>query len=119
MRVIGMGLSSRASPAEVAAALVAAGPVAALALPETRKDHPALAGVTLPMLAQSLADLRGIPTLTQSPRILREYGCGSLAEAAAIHASGGNLVSPRRICGGVTWALAEGPGHSLNRKAEK
>lgn len=120
MRVIGMGLSSAATATDIARALAEAGAAEALALPETRAIHPALAGVPLPMLALPLAALRGIATPTRSPRILRDYGCGSVAEAAAIHASGnGRLIFSRRICGGVTWALAEGPGRPPTRKAEQ
>lgn len=64
----------------------------------------------LPLHAIPADALRGVPTPTQSPRILALYGCGSLAEAAALVAAGpgARLAIPRRISHGVTWAAAEG-----------
>lgn len=111
MRVIGLGVSSKATAAEVRQALAAAGAVDLVATLEARAAHPALAGMAVQALPE--AALRGVATPTQSPRILARFGCGSVAEAAALVASRGTLVTPRQVLGAVTWALAEGPGPAL------
>lgn len=51
--------------------------------------------------------------LTRSARAKREVGLASVAEAAALAATGpaGRLVLPRIAAGGVTCALAEGMVH--------
>ena len=110
MRVIGMGLTSAATVAEVAAAMAAAGGCDLLAIPALRAGHPALRQVTLPCLAVPEGAVAGIPTPTQSPRILARFGCGSVAEAVALVASRGRIITPRQSHGAVTWAVAEGPG---------
>lgn len=106
MRVIGLGLSSAATPDDLRTALAAAGPADALAVLQARADHPALAGLAPTTLPETA--LRGVATPTRSPRILARFGCGSVAEALAVAASGGVLTHPRRVQGGVTWAVAEG-----------
>ena len=110
MRVIGMGLTSAATGAEVAAALVAAGGADLLAIPALRAGHPALRDVALPCRAVPEGAVAGIATPTQSPRILARFGCGSVAEAVALVASRGRIITPRQSHGAVTWAVAEGPG---------
>lgn len=105
MRVIGLGLSSAATPGDLRAALAAAGPADALAVLQSRRGHPALAGLIPTALPETA--IRGIATPTRSPRILSRFGCGSVAEALAIVASRGVLTHPRRAQGGVTWAVAE------------
>lgn len=105
MRVIGLGLSSAATRDDLRAALAAAGPADALAVLQSRADHPALADLTLTALPETA--IRGIATPTRSPRILACFGCGSVAEALAVAACGGMLTHPRQIQGGVTWAVAE------------
>jgi len=107
MRVIGLGLASTATAADLARALAAAGPADAVALLAGREGHPALAQVAVPLRPVPEAAIRGIATPTQSPRILARFGCGSVAEALALVASGGALVAPRRCFGAVTWAVAE------------
>lgn len=107
MRVIGLGLTSSATAAEVAHALAAAGGADGLAILAARKGHPALAGVLLPLLPSPEAAIRGIATPTQSPRILARFGCGSVAEALALVASNGALTTHRQSFGAVTWAVAE------------
>lgn len=109
MRVIGLGLSSAAKAPEVVAALAAAGPADLVAVLATRADHPALAGLGLPVRALAEGSLAGIATPTQSPRIVARFGCGSIAEACAIVASGGKITLARQTLGAVTWAVAEGP----------
>lgn len=105
MRVIGLGLSSAATCGDLRAALAAAGPVDALAVLQSRADHPALADLPVTTLPETA--IRGIATPTRSPRIMARFGCGSVAEALAIVASGGSLAHPRQVQGGVTWAVAE------------
>ncbi|GAB1363856.1 hypothetical protein MASR1M32_30920 [Rhodobacter sp.] len=105
MRVIGLGLAGKATGAEVAQALTAAGPADAVAVLQGRAAHPALAGVPLTALPEST--LRGIATPTQSPRILARFGCGSVAEALAVAVSGGRITTTRQITGAVTWAIAD------------
>lgn len=105
MRVIGLGLSSAATCNDLRAALAAAGPADALAVLQSRADHPALTGLTPAVLPETA--IRNIATPTRSPRILARFGCGSVAEALAIAASQGVLTQPRRVQGGVTWAVAE------------
>ena len=110
MRVIGLGLSSAATPDDLRAALAAAGPADALAVLQSRANHPALAGLAPTALPE--AAIRGIATPTRSPRILARFGCGSVAEALAIAAGGAVLTHSRQIRGGVTWAVAEGDRQS-------
>lgn len=110
MRVIGLGLNASADRAAVQAALAAAGPADLLAVLAARADHPALEAPGLPLIALTEAALAGIATPTQSPRIVARFGCGSVAEACAIIASGGGITHTRQTLGAVTWAVAEGPG---------
>lgn len=113
MRVIGLGLSSAATAAQLRAALLAAGPADLVAVLEIRATHPALADLP-PGLLPALttvpeAALRDIPTPSRSARVLNRFGTGSVAEALALHLSGGELVCPRQSLGSVTWAIAETP----------
>ncbi|MGA0541865.1 cobalamin biosynthesis protein [Neotabrizicola sp. VNH66] len=112
MRVIGLGLSAAACSCMVEAALAAAGPADLLAILAMRAGHPALADLPLPVRWLPSSLLAGVTTPTQSARILLRFGCGSVAEAAALLASRGRLLLPRHTLGAVTWALAEGPGPS-------
>lgn len=56
----------------------------------------------------SAARLYGVPTLTQSTRVLARYGTGSIAEACALcgGAPSGQLKGPRRISPDNTATLA-------------
>jgi cobalt-precorrin 5A hydrolase len=112
MRVIGLGLNAAATAADVQAALAVAGPATLVAILATRADHPALSGLALPLCTLTESALQGVETPTQSCRILARFRCGSVAEAAAIVASRGHIITPRQSLGAVTWALAEGPGPS-------
>ena len=107
MRVIGLGLSSTATVAEVAHALSAAGSADGIAILSARAGHPALAEALLPLLPLPESAVRGVATPTQSLRIVARFGCGSVAEALALVASDGTLVTTRETCGGATWAVAE------------
>ncbi len=106
MRVIGLGLAGKATAAEVAQALRAAGPADAIAILENRAGHPALAALARPTPIPE-ASLRGIATPTRSPRILERFGCGSVAEALALRVSGGCITTTRQTTGAVTWAIAD------------
>ncbi len=110
MRVIGLGFRSTTTAPALRAACAAFGPADIVAVPERRAGHPALKGLAIPVVTIPDVRLRGVATPAQSPRILALYGCGSVAEAMAITASGGSLIRGRRVTGGVTAALAEGPG---------
>jgi cobalt-precorrin 5A hydrolase len=112
MRVIGLGLNAAATAADVQAALAAAGSATLVAILATRADHPALSGLALPLCTLPEGALQGVETPTQSSRIFTRFRCGSVAEAAAIVASRGHIITPRQSLGAVTWALAEGPGPS-------
>lgn len=107
MRVIGLGLASTATTVEVAQALAAAGPVDRVAMLTGRAGHPALSSLPVPLMPVQEAAIRGIATPTLSPRIVARFGCGSVAEALALVASNGTLITTRQSCGAVTWAVAE------------
>lgn len=66
----------------------------------------------LPIVALEPEALRGHRTLTQSDRVERMFGTGSVAEAAALAAAGpgGRLRGPRAVSedGTATAAIAEG-----------
>lgn len=104
-RIAGLGLRASATAQDVAEALALIGGADAVATAWDRADHPAL--ITLTVIAVDAAMLRAQATPTQSPRALERYGCGSLAEAAAMAC--GRLTSTRLIAaqGRVTVALAE------------
>lgn len=107
-RIAGMGLRAGATAADVAEALALIGGADAVATAWDRAGHPALAGHRV--IAVGADALRAQVTPTQSPRAQARYGCGSLAEAAALAC--GALTGPRRIAAGgrVTVALALAPG---------
>ncbi|MCB8875698.1 cobalamin biosynthesis protein [Acidisoma silvae] len=90
-----------------------------LAVPEFRNAEAGILeaaetlGLTILWIAKS--DLKGEQgrCLTRSRRAEAEVGLASVAEAAALAATGpsGRLVLPRISAGGVTCALAEGRVH--------
>lgn len=90
-----------------------------LAVPDFRSDETGILEAAetlgLPILWISRADLKGEQgrCLTRSRRAEKEVGLASVAEAAALAASGpaGRIVLPRIASGGVTCALAEGVVH--------
>ncbi|PTV97216.1 cobalt-precorrin 5A hydrolase [Rhodobacter aestuarii] len=107
MRVAGLGF--RKGTVDFTAALLAAGPVDALATAAEKAQELAAA---LPGQRVIGVEVRGVETPTQSPRVLALMGTGSVAEAAALRAAGrgARLEGPRQVIGGVTLAVAEGEG---------
>lgn len=75
----------------------------ALAAPDDKADHPALAGLAtalgLPVIGIDAAALATVTTLTYSPASHAARGTGSVAEAAALAAAGAGarLLGPRAI----------------------
>lgn len=108
MRVIGLGFQKDATAEALRCAIAAAGPADAVAVPERRAGHPALAAQGVRVIPVAARLLRGVATQTTSPRIMETFGCGSVAEAVALVATGGALVQARLVLNGVTYAVAEG-----------
>lgn len=115
MITVGIGLRAQASwPALVALlAQCGLGPSVLLAMPERLENHalmPQIRALGHPLSLIAQCRLHGVQTLTRSPRILRLFGTGSLAEACALTAAGprARLTGPRLIspdrC--ITLALA-------------
>ena len=105
-KVAGIGYRAGATPASLAAALDAAGGAAgveALASIAGKAEGAPLrelaAQLGLPVIAISDDNLAAQVTLTQSDRIRRMHGTGSVAEAAALAACGpgARLAAPRSI----------------------
>ena len=103
-KIAGIGYRAGATQASLAAALEAAGGAAgleALASISGKADGAALQGLAaqigLPVISVSEAALAAQETLTQSDRIRRMHGTGSVAEAAALSACGpgARLLAPR------------------------
>lgn len=93
MRVAGLGLRAQADWPALAQLFAknAVSPPFDLALPAHLAGHPLSArlesaGYRVSLIA--LNRLRGVETLTRSPRILSSFGTGSLAEACALIAAG-------------------------------
>lgn len=117
--VVGFGCSTGAGPDEavelVQAALLEAGlaplGVRAVATIDRRRKHPAALRLA-EMLATELvaftpAELDGVPVPNGSRRVREAVGTASVAEAAALLASGGRLLMPKRAAHSVTVAVAE------------
>jgi cobalt-precorrin 5A hydrolase len=103
--IAGFGFRQGADPAALNAALDAAlaatgttrSQVTTLATLDT-KAKTLGAAIALPVIPLRAQDLAGITTPTQSPRILAEFGTGSIAEAAALAAlPGARLLAPRSV----------------------
>lgn len=118
--VLGFGCSSNASPEEAVevalaalreAGLAPAG-VRVVATVERRRNHPAAARLAEELGAQliafGVAELDAVEVPNGSQRVRRAVGTASVAEAAALLASGGRLVVPKRAGRAVTVAVAEG-----------
>lgn len=100
--VIGLGLRACAVPAQLqalwlrAAALagISEANLAAIAVLQSKAQHPGLQawlaqwGAPVPLRPIAPALLAGQATVTRSPRLLARYGCGSVAEAAALAGAG-------------------------------
>jgi cobalt-precorrin 5A hydrolase len=102
MRVAGMGFRKGVSHTALLEALMQAGGVGGLTALATATDKAAAlqsfaATLALPVLAIDAARLATQPVLTHSPRVKTLYGTGSLAEAAALAATGpgARLIGPR------------------------
>ncbi len=95
MKVAGIGFRAEAQVASLRAALEAAGGadgVTVLATSEAKAGAAVIvafaAELGLPVMGVSAADLAVQDTLTDSARVRAKTGAGSLAEAAALAASG-------------------------------
>lgn len=102
MIVAGFGGSSRAVAESYRDALDQTGMrVDALAVPDNRAGflRPLAQELDLPLIALSPQDIAGTATLSQSPRIIKQWQTGSVAEACALIAAGpaACLLAPRRI----------------------
>jgi cobalamin biosynthesis protein CbiG len=114
--VIGVGVSSAATPGEVAAMIdealtVTAVPragVRAVATIDTRAAHPALAAIGWPLMAYRDQELAQVKVPTPNADVERRTGTPSVAEAAALLAAGhgSDLVLTKRTSGRVTVAIA-------------
>jgi len=111
------GTSADAIEAALAAALAQArlpgDRLGALATAEFKGDEPGIAAAAqargLPLILVAQHDLERVGGLaTHSRRVTRRTGVGSVAEAAALAASGpgARLILPRIIAGPATCALA-------------
>ena len=118
MKIAGLGFRTEATVGSLRAALHAAGGAAgltALATSDAKASAPVFvsfaAELGLPVLAISPAELSVQKTLTESPRVQAKTGAGSLAEAAAMAATGSDavLLAPRAVSPDrmATAAIAE------------
>ena len=62
--------------------------------------------LSLPVVAIAPAALTGASTITRSQRVRAARGTGSVAEAAALAATGGHLLAPRVLSGDRMAACA-------------
>ena len=89
MKIVGLGLSSAATPASLEELFqrLQVAPGLPLAVPAFRESHPAVLDLQQRgrrIIPVPEAALSGVSTPTRSPRLLARYGTGSLAEACAI-----------------------------------
>ena len=112
VKVAGLGFRTAASAASLQDALNRTGTtVDALATATDKADAAPIRELAhslgLPLIAVEVA---GVPTPTQSPRVMARFGTGSLAEAAALAAAGpGAQIIVRRVTshdGMATAAIA-------------
>ena len=106
MKVAGLGFRASADVASLRAALVAAGGaegVTALATSEAKAGAAVIlafaAELGVPVIPVTAVDMAAQSTLTDSARVRAKTGAGSLAEAAALAASGSDarLLGPRAV----------------------
>lgn len=116
MKVAGIGLNAKARVDDIVAALQAAGAAGCdgLAVAEQKNDRrlrDAARRLDLPLQAVAPAALAAAAgrAATRSSRLTHLTGGASLAECVALAAAGqgSRLVSPRRVFGHVTVAIAE------------
>ncbi len=120
--VLGVGCSSLVTAAQmwqaVSTALNGAGidrrAVGLLATIDGRRDHEAVRSLGerlgTAVRAYPAEELARVSVPNPSPAVASSVGSPSVAEAAAIMASGGVLILPKQIHGQVTVAIAERPG---------
>jgi cobalamin biosynthesis protein CbiG len=104
--VIGLGLASGATPEDVSAALASAIDAAhcswldvvQITTLESKRDHPALAGLTAPVRFLSASALAGVPVPHPSAAVEQATGTASVAEAAALSASGARALLVPKCC---------------------
>ncbi|KAE9630004.1 cobalamin biosynthesis protein [Parasedimentitalea maritima] len=93
MKIAGIGFRQSASTADLRAALALTGCAQpdALASVTVKANAPQMqqlaTEMNLPVIALAEADIQGLETPTQSPRIQARFGTGSLAEATALAAA--------------------------------
>jgi histidinol-phosphate aminotransferase len=113
--VIGLGLARSATPEDVNAALETTVEAARCTWPDvveiatvdTKRDHPALAQLTVPVRFLSASALAGVRVPHPSVAVERATGTASVAEAAALWASGTLvLLVPKRCTPSVCTAAA-------------
>lgn len=82
-----------------------------MATVDRRADHPAATGLAGELTAELVAfagpALDAVPVPNASARVRAAVGTASVAEAAALLASGGRLHVPKRASRTVTVAVAE------------
>lgn len=114
--VIGLGLANAATAHEVNAALATAVQVAACSWPdvaeiatvESRRGHPALARLGIPVRFHSAALLARVRVPQPSAAVALRAGTASVAEAAALVSSGAReLLVPKRCTARVCIAVAQ------------
>lgn len=121
--VVGVGCSSDASGAETTAGVTATlsdaglspASVALLATVDRRRDHPAIVGAAgafgVPVVSYPASMLDAIAVPTPSETVRSAVGTASVAEAAALRASGGGgLAVEKRVFRRVTVAVARRSG---------
>jgi cobalamin biosynthesis protein CbiG len=113
--VIGLGLASTATPEDVGTALAATVAVARctwqdvveIATLDSRRDHPALARLSVPVRFLSARALAEVRVPHPSAAVERVTGTASVAEAAALSAAGAQvLLVPKRCTPSVCTAVA-------------
>jgi cobalamin biosynthesis protein CbiG len=113
--VIGLGLASTATPEDVGTALATTVAVARctwqdvveIATVDSRRGHPALARLTVPVRFLSAPALATVHVPHPSGAVERATGTASVAEAAALAASGAQvLLVPKRCTPSVCTAVA-------------
>ncbi|WP_083415007.1 cobalamin biosynthesis protein [Nocardia seriolae] len=111
---VGVGLRPGATAAEIVAAVrgaVGDAPIARLATVDQRASEPGFRRAAEQLGAEPVGfpaeKLNGTPVPNPSKRVASAIGTASVAEAAAISASGGGeLIIPKRIVSGLVIAAA-------------
>ncbi len=111
--VVGLGFRVGVSTEHIIAAVreaVGDGVVVILATIDRRVTEPGLCDAAahfgVPVLGYSAAELAAVPVPNPSERVGSAVGTGSVAEAAALLAGGGPLLTAKRVVDGVTVATA-------------